>query len=300
MEIVRCEPALAAPLAAAYNAAVRDLPHCYPVRADAFAAMVEGEEAGRGLRRPLVLVAWERDAVIGWVHAGLGPERHAPGPGVGVIRFLWYARGERLAGQALLEAAEAHLRGHGMPRVVAFPQRHRYPFYHLDHAYLSDRLEHVLGLLGRNSYRRAAGEVFYDWPAFAPELPALPDLPIQVVVTPQPGRGSRPGLRVHARLGDDPAGECVCSSCAEYAPDEHLAVASEWGFVDWLNVPEPLHARGLGRYLLGRALCELRALGYRHAAISSARDNYRAILFYSNFGFHAVDWTYGLAREWEG
>jgi hypothetical protein len=29
-------------------------------------------------------------------------------------------------------------------------------------------------------------------------------------------------------------------------------------------------------------------------------DNYRAALFYTNFGYHVVDWTYGLGRKLEG
>jgi ribosomal protein S18 acetylase RimI-like enzyme len=286
------EPRQAPALAEAYNHAVRDLPHCYPVRASDVQAMIEAEANGQGLRQ----------ALVGWVHAGLGVEGRRDGAHVGVIRFLWYARGRRQAGQALLEAAEAHLRAQAMARIVAYPQRYRYPFYHLHNAYLSDRLEHVLGLFGWNAYRPEGGEVFFDWRDLArhiaPQEPARPDLPVRIRVTELPGRGLRPGVLVSAQLGDDPAGECVCVSAAECAPAEHVSEASEWGFVDGLGVPEHLQARGLGRYLLGRALWELGRLGYRHASISTAWDNYRALLFYSNFGFRAVDWTYGLAREW--
>jgi GNAT superfamily N-acetyltransferase len=296
------EPQQAEALTAAYNCAVRDLPHCYPVRASDLQGMIEAEGDGQGLRQPLLLTAWEDDALVGWVHAGIGVEGRRDGPTVGVIRFLWYARGQRQAGQALLEAAEAHLRALAMARILAYPQRYRYPFYHLHNALLSDRLEHVLGLLGWNGYRRVAGEVFFDWRDLARHIaqkePPLPDLPVRITVAQQPGRGLRPGVLVSAHLGDDPAGECVCVSAAECAPAGHVSEASEWGFVDSLGVPEHLQARGLGRYLLGRALWELGRLGYRHASISTAWDNYRALLFYSNFGFRAVDWTYGLAQEW--
>ena len=37
--------------------------------------------------------------------------------------------------------------------------------------------------------------------------------------------------------------------------------------------------------------------GYRHGAISTAFDNDRAFLFYTNYGFRVVDWTYEFARE---
>jgi hypothetical protein len=43
-------------------------------------------------------------------------------------------------------------------------------------------------------------------------------------------------------------------------------------------------------------MLELRRAGYRHAAISTALDNYRAALFYSNLGYQVVDWTYGYGR----
>ena len=55
--------------------------------------------------------------------------------------------------------------------------------------------------------------------------------------------------------------------------------------------------QGLGRYLLQRALREMHGAGYRHAAISTHWRNYRAFLFYSNYGYRVVDWTYGLRRE---
>ena len=49
-------------------------------------------------------------------------------------------------------------------------------------------------------------------------------------------------------------------------------------------------------YLRGRALVEMKKAGYRHAAISAGWDNYRAISFYSNYGYRVVDWAYGLQR----
>jgi len=42
---------------------------------------------------------------------------------------------------------------------------------------------------------------------------------------------------------------------------------------------------------------ETHALGFRHAAISTALHNHRAFLFYSNFGYHVADWTYDSRRD---
>jgi GNAT superfamily N-acetyltransferase len=181
-----------------------------------------------------------------------------------------------------------------MTEAVAFPQNHRYPFYHLSSAYLSDRLGHVAALLGVNGYRKTAGEVYMDWR----DLPALDPAPAQVEVEIGlewiAGAGRLPGLTVRARQGETHVGTCMCVSCAEYDAAEE---AHEWAFTKWLGIEDQVQGQGLGKYLLLRALAELRAIGYRHAAISTARHNYRAALFYSNLGYRVVDWTYEYGRS---
>jgi len=62
-------------------------------------------------------------------------------------------------------------------------------------------------------------------------------------------------------------------------------------------VVDELQSRGLGRHLLQRSLKEMHGAGFRHAAISTALGNHRAFLFYTNYGYRVVDWTYGLGRE---
>jgi GNAT superfamily N-acetyltransferase len=89
---------------------------------------------------------------------------------------------------------------------------------------------------------------------------------------------------------------CQCGRIADYTDDP---AAGDWFFVDWLGVDRPFQGRGLGRHLLQRAFVENRAAGYRHAAISTGWDNYRAFVFYANIGFGVADWTYGLRRELE-
>lgn len=55
--------------------------------------------------------------------------------------------------------------------------------------------------------------------------------------------------------------------------------------------------QGLGRYLLNYTLQEMHNVGYRHAAISTNWENYRALLFYSNCGYKVVDWTYEYEKN---
>ena len=115
MEILPYEPAMAGQLTAAYNSAIRSVPHCYPVStAELVAALAEDHD----LRGRQVFVALERRAIVGFSHVGVGYREREEGPEQGLIQFLWYAPGHRRAGQALLEAAEGHLRAHGMRQVV--------------------------------------------------------------------------------------------------------------------------------------------------------------------------------------
>jgi ribosomal protein S18 acetylase RimI-like enzyme len=101
-------------------------------------------------------------------------------------------------------------------------------------------------------------------------------------------------LYVHAHQGSNHVGICQCVSCGGYtaAPE-----AQDWCFTKWLGISDELQGRGLGRHLLQRALLELRGAGYQHAAISTARDNYRAALFYTNLGYRVIDWTYAYGRR---
>jgi GNAT superfamily N-acetyltransferase len=108
------------------------------------------------------------------------------------------------------------------------------------------------------------------------------------------GRGARPGLIVQGRQGEKEIGTCECVSAGEYSRSEE---AQDWSFTTGLDIAEEMQGKGLGRFLLQRALEEMHGIGYRHAAISTGWRNFRAFLFYSNCGYHVVDWTYGLRRE---
>ena len=75
------------------------------------------------------------------------------------------------------------------------------------------------------------------------------------------------------------------------------AEAQDYGFVNWLGVTEGYQGGGLGKWLLLRTRNEMLERGYRHTAISTAVSNHRAFLFYSNYGYRVVDWTYGLSKS---
>jgi len=60
---------------------------------------------------------------------------------------------------------------------------------------------------------------------------------------------------------------------------------------------EAYRGKGLGAHLLAHALGHMRDIGYRNAVISTSLTNYRAQLFYSNFGYRTSDWTYAWSKK---
>lgn len=296
---MRVEPyseAMLSDLTTAFNRAVAQVPHCYPVgeaeMAAALAPALGGAPGDPRLRSEAVLVAREGSALRGFAHTAVRKEKDGPAD-VGVIRFLWYERGFRAVGQALLAAAEERLRRAGLDRVLACHCDDGYRFYHVRYGHLSDHLEHVQALLKLAGYDAVDGEVVLDWPSYAPPAPEPPEADVRVTPEWSVGRGRLPNVSVKARLGGAQIGTCDCISCGEFTADE---AAQDWLFVNGLFINDEHQGKGLGRHLLQRALAEMHGVGYRNASISTDWRNHRALLFYSNYGFHMVDWTFCYAR----
>jgi GNAT superfamily N-acetyltransferase len=257
----------------------------------------DGEEGAgaplHGLCDNMVLLAVHDGEVCGYAHAASEQVKdwHA---GAGIIRFFAYERGNRAAGKALLDAVLSEIRNRTSEGVLAFPSNYRYPCYHFLNANLSNHLDHVEALLGVRGFRRQKSELFLDMPNLT-GLPTLtPPIPCELVVERVPGRGKLPGFAVRAFRDGELMGECVHTSGQEYSP---RAEAGEWAFCTWLGVKTLWQGKGLGEFLLTRALGEAKELGYSRASISTAGDNYRAFTFYSNHGYRVVDWTYGLRLD---
>ena len=110
MEIIPYALEMTRPLVASYNRLVRGLPHCFPVSADLFAsalsATVGGSPSDERLHSERALVAWSDDGPLGCIHVGIERPRREEASPRGIIRFAWYERGHRAAGQALLAAAD--------------------------------------------------------------------------------------------------------------------------------------------------------------------------------------------------
>ena len=299
MEIVQYTPDLQTSVTQFYNRLTADVPHCYPVNEDEFATAIRGVTTGKanikegGLDSEAAFVAMVKGTVQAFIHVGIGQVGDNREVDIGVIRFMGYERGARRVGQAALEKAEAYLKAFNISKIFAFSQDCRYRFYHFEHAYLSDALDQVQGLLGYNGYHRSEGEVFLDWENYT-VTPIPSSLPVTLSIDWQPGRGQLPNCTVRAFQNDEKVGECWSVSGGEFSshPD-----AQNWLHTTWLGIEDEFQGQGLGRYLLQYELQEMHKVGYRHAAISTAWDNHRAFLFYSNCGYRTVDWTYEFAKN---
>ena len=304
MEIIPFEPEMAAGLARCYNDLTAGVPHAYPVTAAAFASL-ESVARPAACREDSLLVAREkRGEIVGFVHlAEVTPvSRSWYGKGEpALIRYLAYRPGRRAAGQALLEAAESWARGRHRPATIAGHTICLYPS-HLPCAHLSERLGHVHALFGRAGYSVYCSEVFFEWRDFDPpaNLDPVPGVEIAAerhAETPlgwleAPTVGS--GVIVRAMRQGGEAGRCIT---ARLSSDYRAPDAPQWCFCYDLGVEESLQGRGVGRLLLARSLAEMRRAGCRHALISTNWDNYRAYLFYTNFGYRFLDRTFGFRKQ---
>lgn len=293
MEVLPYRSEMLPGVVALYNRATAPVPHCYRVREETFSGgfmnLSEGREDKHRLDKQEMLVAREKGEVAGFIHAAFTDGQASDG----AIRFFAYERGRREAGQKLLDAGQAWLREGGATRIHVFPQELIYPFYHIECAYLSDRMDHVQALLGMNGYRRARGEVFLDWPGFEKRDPRPTEINVIIEIERKERGGARPDVVVVPRLNGQVVGNCTNGSESLRTGN---AEGDEWFFTHLLWVNDELQGRGLGRHLLQIALNEAYDIGYRNAAISTAWDNYRAFVFYSHFGYHVSDWTYGYAN----
>ena len=291
MEIFQYTPDMLTPVTQFYNRVTADVPHCYPVKAEEFAVDMrdvtdEINNRDDRLDAPTAFVAIQNGVVQAFIHIGF--YTNTDEKNIGVIRFLGYEPGVRPAGQAVLEKAETYLKAFNVTQISAFPSAFRYRCYHLEYANLSNALGQVHALLGFNEYRPEPRWIFLDWKNYV-VTPMPAPIPLKLSVNRVQERGQYPDCIVKIYQENEQIGECCSVSGGEFS---NHADAQEWLYTTWLSVEEPFQGKGIGKFLLQSALQEMHKIGYRHAAISTGWDDYRALLFYNNFGYRVVDWTY--------
>jgi GNAT superfamily N-acetyltransferase len=160
--------------------------------------------------------------------------------------------------------------------------------------HISERVSHLPPLFGMAGYAIPEIEVFFHWPNFDPPQVPEPDLGFDLVCEERQVERRGTEITVLAKQGDQRVGECKMSSLSG---DSWRPQFADWCACDDLCVSEPLQGKGLGKYLLARGLTEMRRAGCRHALINTDWDNYRAYLFYTNFGYRFLDRTFGFRKE---
>jgi GNAT superfamily N-acetyltransferase len=156
-------------------------------------------------------------------------------------------------------------------------------------AYLSVHLGHVEALLCMNGYSQAGGEVFLEYPDFPVPRPVKTRTDCRVDIRRRPGKDD---IFV-AYKGKDEVGQCFCHGIGGYC---NVKEARDYFFVHAIDVYGEHQGKNIGKKLLLHSMREMRRAGYRHAVISTAVDNYRAFLFYTNVGFRFTDWSFGYAK----
>ena len=81
--------------------------------------------------------------------------------------------------------------------------------------------------------------------------------------------------------------------------DSWLPQFADWCICDNLYVGDALQGKGLGKSLLARGLAEMQQAGARHVMIDTDWNNWRASVFYTNFGFRFLDRTFGFGKGFQ-
>ncbi|MCJ7751721.1 MAG: GNAT family N-acetyltransferase [Armatimonadetes bacterium] len=297
LEIVAFEPEMAEGVARCYNELVAPVPLHRAALTEWFADLRPTQF--QGCTEEAVLVAVVAGEVVGFAHVGLSApathEWHIKGE-PGVIRFLGYRPGERPVGAVLLAAAEEWLRERERTAVVAEYGGYMYPFYPLPLGNISEQISHVPPLFGMAGYEVPECEVFFEWRDFEPPAVSAPGADVELVC--KPAETQVPGVKVSvvAMQEQQQVGEFSMEWLREDPWHPQLA---DWCTAGLLRVADHLQGKGIGKWLLARGLAEMRKAGARHAMISTDWNNYRAYLFYTNFGFRFLDRTFGFSKDFQ-
>lgn len=147
-----------------------------------------------------------------------------------------------------------------------------------------------------NGYKINGGEIFMDQPAYQVDEPMLTDKSLDIILEFQNSRADLPKLIVKAFRNGNEIGQCKSESAGECCDAKE---AQDWVFITLLEVSKDDQKKGLGRYLLQRNLWEMSKIGYKNSVISTDWNNFRALLFYTNYGYKVVDTMHEFVKNIE-
>jgi ribosomal protein S18 acetylase RimI-like enzyme len=277
IQIVAPQVAHAAALREIYLSATLAAPHCrFVPGVERFAECLINPRA----TPTRIFVAEAQGAPRGF--AALGRVKsEGDGAEQDAITALFFA--DPAAGQALLDACEAQAPGD----LLAFPAEHsRCPIAGYNGGWdgLPDRMPAVAQMLARNGYTPYYRELnlICDLDHAALEPGAPPD---GIDVRESIGEFRKFYYVSQALDGERLAGQCHYITMAELEDPS----AARTGYISWLHVESEARRRGIGRYLMLRALDHLRRLGCDTCWLTTGADNWPAQPLYLALGFEMVD-----------
>ena len=276
-----------------------DAPYYYAVGPDEFATGIIpvefDDESCATARSQRLITASDAGRPVGFAHLCASSDVEINGEDIecGIIRFLAFSPDRREVGRVLLRHSEKIFQREGFSRIDAFPLFHGYPFHNHKVGILSARMSHVSSLLRESGYRAHDGHLTMERSLQSVPLADLPP-EADVVIEKTEGAGVRPNICVKVMVDGEVKGNCRSQSGRTYADLEALESCS---YTRWLGVKEACRRRGFGRYLLRRALHEMRCEGYKTSVLNCRVKNLPAVSLYESEGYASVDTSLAYVKD---
>ena len=289
----------AAELHAIWAESTVDAPYCYAVGPDEFATGIipaeSDDESCATARSQRLIIASDAGKPVGFAHLCASSDVEVDGEDIecGIIRFLAFSPDRREVGHLLVSHLEQIFQAEGFTHIDAFPLFHGYPFHNHKIGILSARMSHVSSLLRETGYRAHDGHLTMERSL---EFVPLIDLPLEadVVIEKTEGAGALSNICVKVTVDGEVKGTCRSQSGRTYAGLDALESCS---YTRWLGVNKAYRRRGLGRYLLRRALHEMQCEGYKTSVLNCRVKNSPAVSLYESEGYASVDTSLAYVKD---
>lgn len=254
-----------------------------------------------------VLIAYERDLPLGFVHLCNGPsdDRTAADPAVGSIEGLFFDPSRRDVGDALLREAVSHHRTAGATKVLGWSSFSGYPLYRgifvgLEPMAMEDDHHVVRAFLEAGfDYCQHSVEMAIDF-ARPVEEPAPA---VDVAFRTAPWQSDRSweaatwqGLapyRSHASVDGEDIAFCLYAIMPVISATQGTTV----GCIGGLGTHEPWRRKGIAAFLVAKALNHLFDLGARRVTLGTQHDNWAAHATYRRLGMEIENRACAFVRE---
>ena len=278
-----------------YNTSIKGLAFCYPIEPHEFQTDIHYQWKKRKLFGQL---RWEKSVIArangrghGFIHYGSVQEVEGQDALGGVVRYLAFNPKKPDVGQQLLRRAEDHLQRSGCLNIRVFDYCFAFHRFGGPGVGVSDGLPHISTLLQKGGYHEDSWSnddggttklgilMHLDTDKF--EDPA-PRSEVELKLNWNEGKGGRQNLTVIALRNEEEVGYVRTYSAGDFSSSEEAQVVC---YTAPLLVYERDRGRGLGSYLMGCMLREMKKVGYRDSVLFVAETNHRAMRFYSGLGY---------------